>query len=171
MIPTLTTDRLILRPNRPADFEPFAAFYASDRARLRGGVKSRAEAFLQFAAEIGHWTIRGYGFWAVEEAATGAYCGQVGLWFPDGWAEREIGWMVVADKEGQGIAREAALRARAYAYDDLGWPEAFSCIADGNTRSIALAERLGARFDRRHPRPGQPDHLVYRHPAPSEIAA
>jgi hypothetical protein len=32
-----------------------------------------------FTAEIGHWFIRGYGFWAVEEKATGAYCGQVGL--------------------------------------------------------------------------------------------
>ncbi len=169
MIPTLTTDRLVLRPNRPADFDAYAAFYASDRARLRGGVKTRAEAFVQFAAEIGHWDLRGYGFWAVEETATGAYCGQVGLWYPEGWAEREVGWMVVADKEGQGIALEAALAARAYAYDTLGWPEVFSCIADGNTRSIALAERMGARFDRRHPRDGQADHLVYRHPAPAEV--
>ncbi|MEM7489749.1 MAG: N-acetyltransferase, partial [Pseudomonadota bacterium] len=65
----------------------------------------------------------------------------------------------------------AAIRARTYAYEDLGWAEAFSCIADGNARSIALAERLGARFERHHARDGQPDHLVYRHPAPGEVAA
>lgn len=166
MIPTLRTERLILRPNRAEDFEPYAAFYASDRARLRGGVKTRAEAWIQFAAEIGHWSLRGYGFWAVEEAATGAYCGQVGLWNPEGWAQPEVGWMLVEAAEGKGYAAEAARRARAYAYDTLGWTEAASCISEGNDRSIRLAERLGARFDRRHRRKGLPDHLVYLHPGP-----
>ncbi len=163
--PVIETERLILRPNREADFEHYAAFYASERARLRGGLKTRPQAWIQFAAEIGHWALRGYGFWAVEEKATGAYCGQVGLWNPEGWAAPEIGWLVVEHAEGRGVAYEAALRARDYAYRILGWREAASCISEGNDRSIRLAERMGARFDRRFPREGMPDHLVYLHPA------
>ncbi len=56
---------------------------------------------IQFSAEIGHWTLRGYGFWAVEETASGAYCGQVGLWNPEGWAEAEIGWLMMEGFEGK----------------------------------------------------------------------
>ena len=167
--PVITTDRLTMRPNRPADFEPYAAFYATPRADMRGGRKNRAEAWRQFAAEIGHWTLRGYGFWAVEEAATGAYCGQVGLWYPEGWAEPEVGWLMIERFEGKGFAYEAALRARAYAYETLGWRRVASCISDGNDRSIRLAERMGATFDRRFPREGMVDHLVYVHPAPETL--
>jgi len=165
-VPVLETPRLILRANRPEDFEPYAAFYASDRALLRGGIKSRYEAWVQFAAEIGHWALRGYGFWAVEEKATGDYCGQVGLWNPEGWPAPEVGWLMTGGKEGKSIAFEAACRARQYAFETLGWPEVASCISDGNTRSIRLAERMGARLDRRVPRPGRPDALIYLHPAP-----
>lgn len=167
--PVIETDRLILRPNRAEDFDAYAAFYATERARLRGGVKTRAQAWIQFAAEIGHWSLRGYGFWAVEDKATGAYCGQVGLWNPEGWAEPEIGWLMMEGFEGKGYAHEAALRARAYAYDTLGWTRAASCISEGNDRSIRLAERLGATLDRRFPRDGMPDHLVYIHPAPEAL--
>lgn len=164
--PVISTERLTLRPNRPADFEAYAAFYATDRANLRGGQKTRAQAWIQFSAEIGHWTLRGYGFWAVEEASSGAYCGQVGLWNPEGWAEAEIGWLMMEGFEGKGYAYEAAMRARTYAYDTLGWTHAASCISEGNERSIRLAERMGAAFDRRFPRDGMVDHLVYVHPAP-----
>ncbi|MEM8752318.1 MAG: GNAT family N-acetyltransferase, partial [Pseudomonadota bacterium] len=102
--PVICTERLTLRPNRPEDFEAYAAFYASDRALLRGGIKSRADAWIQFAAEIGHWSLRGYGFWAVEETASGAYCGQVGLWNPEGWAAPEVGWLMMEGFEGKGYA-------------------------------------------------------------------
>ena len=164
--PVIQTQRLTLRPNRAEDFEPFAAFYATPRADMRGGRMTRAQAWRQFAAEIGHWTLRGYGFWAVDETATGAYCGQVGLWYPEGWAEPEIGWLMMEGFEGKGYAYEAALRARTYAYDTLGWTRAASCISDGNDRSIRLAERMGATFDRRFPREGMVDHLVYLHSGP-----
>jgi len=170
-IPTLETERLILRPNRAGDFEAYAAFYETERSRLRGGPKGRYEAWVQFAAEVGHWQLRGYGFWAVEDKATGAYCGQVGLWNPEGWPAPEVGWLVFAEHEGKGIAYEAACRARDHAYRTLGWPEVASCISDGNARSVALAERMGCRLDRRHPRPGKPDALVYIHPKPKGAAA
>ena len=169
MIPTIETERLILRPNREADFEPYAAFFETERAVMRGGKKTRPEAWIQFAAEIGHWSLRGYGFWAVEEKATGLYCGQVGLWNPDGWAEPEVGWMMTPEAEGRSIAYEAAVRARAYAYDTLGWTRAASCISIGNDRSIRLAERLGATFDRVFPREGKQDQVVYLHPSPEAL--
>ena len=103
-IPVLETERLILRANRLEDFESYAEFYATDRAAHRGGVKNRTQAFLMFMAEIGHWHLRGYGFWALEEKSTGRYLGRAGLWCPDGWPEREIGWTLMDHAEGRGFA-------------------------------------------------------------------
>ena len=165
-VPLLETERLILREIRPEDFESYATFYQSERSNLRGGPLSRIEAWAAFAAEIGHWVLRGYGFWSIDEKASGAYCGMVGLYYPEAWPAPEVGWLVWAEHEGKGIAREAAIRARDYAFEVLGWPQVVSCIAEGNHRSIKLAERLGATLDRRVLRSDRPDLLVYVHPTP-----
>ena len=71
--------------------------------------------------------------------------------------------------EGRGIAREAAVAARAYAYGRLGWQTAVSMIDPANTRSIRLAERLGCRMEGvfTHVRLGPME--IWRHPAPSEL--
>lgn len=165
-IPRLETERLILRAYRQTDFDAFADFFATERSHFIGGPLTREMAWRGLATHLGHWALRGYGFWAVEEKATGAYCGHVGLWFPDGWPEPEIGWVMMQNAEGRGIAREAALAARAHAYGTLGWTTAVSLIAPGNVRSIALAERLGCvlEYEFDHSRLGR--SLIFRHPAP-----
>jgi RimJ/RimL family protein N-acetyltransferase len=167
IVPRLETERLILRVNRMEDFEPYAAFCASPRAAMRGGIRNRLEAFRALASEIGHWQLRGYGWWGIEEKATGAYAGQVGLYYPEGWPEPELGWLVMDGFEGWGIAHEAALRVLRYAYETLGWTRLASCIRPGNTRSIRLAERLGATFDRDDLIAGEIPCRVYLHPGPA----
>ena len=171
MIPVLATERLTLRGPQVRDFEPVAAFLGSDRARYVGGKRSRRDAWRTFAALVGHWELRGYGMWSVEETATGAYVGMVGLYDPEGWIAPEIGWWIVTpEQEGKGFAFEAARAARRYAYQIAGWREVFSVIAPDNRRSIRLAERLGATLDREV---GADDAagpaLVYRHPAPEVL--
>lgn len=163
-IPILETERLILRAPALADVEPYAAFYATDRAVHIGGPMSVEQVWRSMAMERGHWGLRGYGRWAVEERETGLFCGLVGLWFPAGWPEPEIGWDLVGAAEGRGIAREAALASRAYAYETLGWSTAISLVAEANARSHALAERVGCVRD------GGFDHerygamTIWRHP-------
>jgi RimJ/RimL family protein N-acetyltransferase len=166
MIPVLATERLTLRAPEARDFEPMAVFLASDRARMVGGPFDRLGAWRALAASIGHWELRGYGMRAVDESATGAFVGQVGMFDPEGWIAREIAWWIAApEHEGRGFAFEAALAARRYAYGVAGWREAFSVIHPENGRSIRLAERLGCRLDREQALPGGEIHLVYRHPA------
>ncbi|MEO1292248.1 MAG: GNAT family N-acetyltransferase [Pseudomonadota bacterium] len=169
-IPTLETERLILRPPMEADFEHEAEFYQSDRATFVGGPMAPELVWRTMATLVGHWAFRGFGMFGVEEKATGAYCGHVGPWFPHGWPEPEIGWTIMGHAEGRGIAREAAARARQFAYEDLGWTTAISLIDPRNVRSIALAERLGA-FDEalfEHAQFGS--MRIFRHPGPEAIA-
>ncbi|MEE4120876.1 MAG: GNAT family N-acetyltransferase [Paracoccaceae bacterium] len=169
-IPTLETERLRLRAPKASDFEAYADFRTSPRALYAGGPFSRAEAFEQMAALVGHWLLRGYGRWMVAGKGDDRPLGVVGLYYPDDWLEPEIAWAVFAEAEGKGIAQEAARASLRYAYETLGWTTAVSLIDPANTRSAALAERLGATREGvfHHPSLGAMD--VWRHPGPGEAA-
>lgn len=169
-IPVLETERLVLRGPRAADAYGYVAFMMSKRAEFVGGHIERDKAWRAFAVEVGHWLIRGFGMWAVTEKGDDTCLGYVGAWFPEGWPEHEIGWSLWEQAEGRGIAEEAAVAARAYAYRTLGWTTAVSYIDRSNQRSIALAERLGCTRDRSAATPGDEDCLVYRHPRPEDLA-
>lgn len=168
----LCTERLILRPPAPADWEPFRAFMMSDRAEGFGSHRHEGRAFRAFAAELGHWQIFGYGMWAVTRRGEDRAVALVGPWTPPDWPEPEVGWMVLdAAAEGTGIAREATEAAIAHAYGTLGWRTVVSYIAEGNRRSEALARRLGARPDPDAPAPEGPEGrriVVWRHPQPEQ---
>lgn len=145
MTPELHSDRLLLREFRSTDFEPFAAFFASEASRFVGGPCSRNDAWRRMAMYAGHRVLRGYGIWALEERATGATVGQCGLWCPEGWPEPEIHWALFPAYQGRGYATEAARRVRDHARDDLGFTRLVSCIEAANKPSVKVALRLGAR--------------------------
>ncbi|MDF1718579.1 MAG: GNAT family N-acetyltransferase [Antarcticimicrobium sp.] len=169
-IPTLETERLILRAPGPQDFGPFAAFYASPRADFVGGPLNAEGSWRMLAMEIGHWTLKGFGRWTVTAKGDDTAIGMVGLFEPEGWPEAEIGWDLFNGHEGKGYATEAGRAARSYAYDVLGWQTAISLVKPANTGSARVAARLGARHegDFTHERHGFMQ--VWRHPAPGEIA-
>ena len=168
-IPTLETDRLILRAHREEDIAAEKAFFATDASRFVGGPLPAHRAWRTVAMMIGHWALRGYGFWALEHKATGTYLGRVGLWFPDGWDEREVGWTLMPAAWGKGFATEAAEAARTYAYDILGWDTAISQIDPENEPSKAVARRLGATFEKTYEDPEYGTIEVWRHPAPESL--
>ena len=166
-IPTIETERLTLRAPRLDDFELFAAHMASPRSVYEDGPLDRARAWKEFASARGLWDLRGYGAWSIVDRASGAYLGEAGLYQPAHYPEPEIGWMVLAEAEGKGLASEAALAARGWAYDSLGLTTLVSYIDPGNDRSIRLARRLGATLDDAAPKPEGEVCVVYRHPSPN----
>lgn len=167
MIPTLHTERLTLRGPEAGDWPAFREYFASDRSVYTGGpYGDDKKTWILFAAEIGHWHLHGFGMWTVEH--DGAPIGLVGCWYPEGWPEKEIGWLIWDGFEGRGFAHEAAKAVRAHCYGPLNWPTAVSYIHRDNTRSIALATRLGCTHDTDAVHPN-PDALVFRHPKPSDL--
>jgi len=168
--PTIKTDRLTLRGPKAEDFEALAAFFAdADRSSGFGGPLNRDDAWRWFAASIGHWHLRGYGFWTVVLKDTGKPCGICGFWYPEGWPEAELGWVMFENAEGKGIAFEAATRLREYGYNVLGFKTMTSNIIPNNERSIALAMRLGAIHERTYKNPHMGTELLFRHPAPEAV--
>jgi RimJ/RimL family protein N-acetyltransferase len=169
-IPELRTERLRLRAPRASDLDAYAAFGASARARWVGGPFDRFQAFQKLCALVGHWSLRGFGRWMVADGETDAPLGVVGLLEAEGWPEPELAWVVFEAGEGRGVAHEAALAARRYAYDMLGWTTAMSLIAPDNSRSQALARRLGAVRTDNVFSIGGATAEIWRHPGPEGVA-
>jgi len=169
MVPTLETERLKMRAWRQSDFEPFAEYYADpETAAFVGGTCDRDIAWRRMAAFAGHWLLRGFGFWALEEKKSGQFVGYAGLWFPEGWPEPEVGWGLLKSAQGNGFATEASLRARQYGYSEAGFKTLISFIDLRNKASCALAERMGAKYERTATLFGS-EAGIFRHPPP-EIA-
>ena len=166
--PVIETERLTLRPHRMDDWEAIAAFYESADSAFVGGPLPRRRSWYGFAADVGSWDLLGFGNWAVDETATGAFVGQVGLNKPPYFPEREIGWLVFAPWQRRGYATEAARAARAHAYGALGWTTAVSYVDRGNLASIATARKLGCTEDACADRFDDTD-LVFRHPSPEAL--
>jgi RimJ/RimL family protein N-acetyltransferase len=164
-IPTLTTDRLTLRAPQLSDFDTYAEFCASGRSKGVGGPYDRDQAFDRLCEVAGHWLLRGYGRWLVADIATNQPLGIVGLMYPCDWPEPEIAWTVFEGGEGKGIAYEAALASRRYAYNVLGWKTVISCTMTDNLRSIALAKRMGAIQEPSYQHPNLGELYVWRHPS------
>lgn len=150
-IPRIETERLILRSFAPGDFESYAAMMADPEVvRHLGDGKplSRADAWRQLAMFAGHWVLRGFGVWAVEERASGTLIGRIGCFEPDGHPGFEIAYTLARRAWGRGYAREGAAVALAYAREVLGREEIISVIRPTNTASIGVARSLGAAVDR-----------------------
>jgi RimJ/RimL family protein N-acetyltransferase len=119
--------------------DPQVAHFLADGRPL-----SRSEAWRQLATLIGHWELRGFGVWAVEERATGAFLGRVGCLEPDGWPGFEVAYTLARCAWGKGYASEAAAAALHYARTVLGRTGVISIIRVGNSGSVNVATKLGA---------------------------
>jgi RimJ/RimL family protein N-acetyltransferase len=167
-IPTLETERLVLRPWRESDLDAYAAMRADPVAmRFIGGVMTPQDTWMRLAADAGHWLLRGYGRLVVDEKASGAFIGYCGPSFPLGFPEPEIGWGLITSAQGKGFATEAARCTLNYVFQVLGWTTAISLISPENLPSIRVAERLGARLDGTTEFRGMALG-IHRHPAPAQ---
>ena len=161
-IPMLQTERLRLRAPRLADFEHWAAFFASDRSKYERGPLDRIEGYRAWAADVALWQLRGNGGFGMDERQTGAYVGEAGIYQPEGYSGPELGWFVVPEADGKGYAFEGAKAVMAWVRRTLGWTQITLIVDPGNVRSMALGMRLGGVIDL--PLPGiDPGDVVIRH--------
>ena len=149
-IPTVRTERLLLRAFRDDDLDAFAAMCADpDVMRYigAGDTVDRNAAWRTMAGFNGHWSLRGFGMWAIERLSDGALIGRVGLHHPPYWPALEAGWVLARDAWGHGYAKEGAAATLAHARRALPAQRLVSYIQPGNERSVRVAQALGAVFD------------------------
>jgi RimJ/RimL family protein N-acetyltransferase len=161
---SLETARLRLRQWREADFDSFARYYAdAETARFVGGLKDPDQAWRHMALQVGHWRLRGFGYWALEEKSSEAFIGSAGLWQSPRWPELELGYWLMKEQQGKGFANEACLRCIEYARNTLRARSLVSYIDPRNESSIRVAQRLGAVYDGTIELASHGSHCVYRH--------
>ncbi len=144
----LETERLVLRPMEARDVEShvemmqdpgMAAYLTPD-----GKVRPRMDEWRGAAMLLGHWQIRGFGFFSVEEKATGDWVGRVGPWKPEGWPALECGWGIRKEHWGKGYAPEAAIASVRWIFDQFpDLPRVISLIDPENANSQAVAKKIG----------------------------
>jgi ribosomal-protein-alanine N-acetyltransferase len=145
-IPTLETERLILRSFGEDDVatffelsqDPDVVRYVGDRR-----VPTLQEAWRGVAGWLGHWALRGYGQWAIEERGSGRLIGRAGIINPAEWPGPEVGYLLGRAWWGHGYATEAARAAMDWGFREIGFDELISLIDPANAASIAVATRLG----------------------------
>jgi RimJ/RimL family protein N-acetyltransferase len=147
---------------RDSDFEAYAEMCGDEEVMkyLSGTPMTRSEAWRSLAMVLGHWTLRGFGLWAVEERQRSVMVGRVGCWRPEGWPGLEIAWTLRRAFWGQGFASEAAKMALEIAFSHLRETHVISMIDSNNKPSIRVAQRLRMRLEGQTDLMGHPV-LVY----------
>ncbi len=168
--PILETKRLKLRGHRLTDFKDCAAMWAEPGVvRYIGGKPStEQEVWARVMRYVGHWSLMGFGYWAVEEKASGQFVGELG--FADFKREMvpsingvpELGWALATHAHGKGYATEALRAVIAWADQSFKWPRTVCIIDPGNLASIRVAEKCGYQELLRTTYQGHPTILFAR---------
>jgi RimJ/RimL family protein N-acetyltransferase len=169
-IPVLETVRLILRGHRLDDFPPSARMWADPIVTRYFGGKSltEEEAWTRFLRYVGHWALLGFGYWAVEEKATGNFVGEIG--FSDYKRDiesslrdtPEMGWVLASESHGKGYATEAVRAAMAWGDRHFGPSQTTCLIHPENLPSTRVAEKCGFREFQRTTYKGHPTVVFVR---------
>ncbi len=90
----------------------------------------------------------GFGVWPVVEKSSGGVIGECGITYIQETADVEIAWLFSRAAWGKGFATEAAGAVLRYALGEAGLTTVYALVVPENRASIAVANRLGMRFDR-----------------------
>ncbi len=146
----LKTERFVLRKWEPSDLDDLAAMNADPQVmEFYPSVLSRAESGKMLARYIDAQEQKGFCFSVIAEKGTGRFFGYCGLKVP-GYQDQlsfgpcvEIGWRLLYNGWGKGIATEAAQMWLRFGFETLRLEEVVSFTAVQNTRSEKVMQRLG----------------------------
>lgn len=151
-VPTLTTERLVLRSWRDSDLAPFVELNADPEVMAHfPATLTPAETAAMMERVKAALAARGFGWWAAEVPGEMPFIGFIGLSVPSFQAPFtpcvEVGWRLAREHWGRGYATEGAREALRFGFEELGLPEIVSLTTTTNERSQAVMRRLGMTHD------------------------
>jgi len=151
LIPSFETQRLYLRPHTKEDFPSLLSMWADPVVvrHITGQPSTAPQSWARLMNYLGHWSLMGFGYWAVEEKKSGSYIGEIG--FADFKREidpslaglPELGWVLASQAHGKGYATEATRAALAWGDQHLPGEKSICLVSPDNTLSIRVAEKIG----------------------------
>jgi RimJ/RimL family protein N-acetyltransferase len=162
--PVIETERLRLRPHHKNDLKACELMWSDPGVNryIGGRVSTEQEVWARIMTYLGHWLLQGYGYWAVEEKATGNFIGELG--FADFKRDidsslkgiPELGWVLTPSAQGKGYATEGVLAAVEWGNAHFARTRTTCMIEPANLQSIRVAEKCGYR---------QVERMIYRNTA------
>ncbi len=148
---TIETERLILRQHSEADFKLAYEMWNSPEVYkfIGGATSTETHTWMRLCNYVGHWALKGFGYWAVIEKSSGEYLGDLG--FADFKRDinpsikglPEVGWALRPQVHGKGYATEALHGALAWGLKNLKFEKIVCIINPDNLASIRVAEKCG----------------------------
>ena len=147
----IETDRLRLRPHTADDLAASLAMWSDPLVYgyILPAPSTEGQAWSRILTYAGLWALADFGYWAVEERATGAFVGEIG--FADFKREitpsirgvPEMGWVIAAAHHGKGYATEGVRAALNWADQHLSADRTVCLINPENAASIHVAQKAG----------------------------
>ncbi|MBB5056620.1 RimJ/RimL family protein N-acetyltransferase [Granulicella aggregans] len=168
--PVIETERLRLRGHREDDLANCVAMW-SEEAVTRftvGRQLTEEEIWMRMIRHVGHWVLKGYGYWIIEEKSTGVFLGEAGIAEfhrgikPSIVGTPEAGWVFSPAAHGKGYGFEAASAFLAWGETHFGSLRSVCIIAPENASSLRLAAKLGYAEEARTEFHGKPAILLGR---------
>lgn len=148
-IPTVTTDRLVLRPFREEDAPALHRIYC-EKGVLRYFPKTDPRTLNQVqeqvAGQLKHWEKHGYGWWAVEPRSKSEFIGWSGLQHLPDTGETEVAGLLAREYWGQGLAVEGAREGLRYGFENLDLKTIVGIVHPENSASRRVLEKLGMSY-------------------------
>jgi ribosomal-protein-alanine N-acetyltransferase len=158
------TARLLLTRPCPDDGDDLARMHADPRVTATlGGVRSAEQSREVFGRVLHHWEEHGFGFWVARDPDSGRFLGSGGprRVVVEGRDEVEVGYGLVFDAWGRGLATELAREAVRIGFEALCLPELICFTLPTNRASRRVMEKAGFRYEREAVHADRP-HVLYR---------
>jgi RimJ/RimL family protein N-acetyltransferase len=161
----LETESLLLREFRIQDAEGFFTMnndpqvlqYTGDDPFISIG------AAADFIRRYDHYDKYGYGRWTILQKEDESYLGFCGLKYHPATDEVDLGYRLRRNSWGKGYATEAASACLRYGFQTLQLPCIIGRVAQANTASIRILEKIGMTFVRSFDFAGQTGRLYAAH--------
>ena len=147
-----STERLVALPLRAEDLQELRRMH-EDPAVMKfvGGVRTEEETERWLQDNLQHWNFHGFGLWTFRHITHGAFVGRCGLRRVqlDSSDEVELGYSLVPQYWGKGLATEMVKAVLAIGFEDIGLQSVIALVYAANTKSRSVAERMCFHFERK----------------------
>jgi ribosomal-protein-alanine N-acetyltransferase len=149
-IPSIKTQRLILRAFEPSDAESLYQILAEEevlRYFPNPAPPPPEKVNKIISNQLEQWEQYGYAWWAVTLPPDSQFLGWCGLQFLPETGETEVGYLLGKPWWGKGYATEAALASLYFAFNDIQHlDQIIALVHPENQASIHVIEKIGLHF-------------------------
>jgi len=154
LLDRVETERMVCERLRPAHASEMVLLLSDPRVARTlfpsSPQLSESEVLASLDQKLEHWTRHGFGLWVLRDRASGEMVGRGGLQHTTvaGLDEVEVGWAIVPERWGHGLATELARASVRVAFDDLGLDEIVAFSLPDNLASRRVMEKAGLHYER-----------------------